>query len=71
MQLQKIFVNNQPSISDVPKKYGNTQLLHPMLLPVWDLRVSVQLPALSIHSVDQLFKHSYHQAVCSNKEAFS
>lgn len=43
-------MNNQPS-SDVPKKYGNTQLPHPMLLPVWDLRVSVQLPALFLFMV--------------------
>ena len=44
-------MNNQPSISDAPKKYGNTQLLHPMLLSAWDLRVSIQLPALFLFIV--------------------
>ena len=46
MQLQKKLMNNQPSISDAPKEYGNTELLHPMLLPAWDMRVSIKLPAL-------------------------
>lgn len=39
-------MNYQPSISDAPKEYGNAQLLHPTLLTVWDLRVSVKSPAL-------------------------
>jgi hypothetical protein len=45
-QLQKI-LNEPPTIHQVmsPKSIAILKLLHPILKPVWDLRVSVQLPA--------------------------
>jgi hypothetical protein len=57
-------MNYQPSISDAPKEYRNTQLLYPMLQAAWDKRVSVKLPAFfSIHSYDRFLNHRFRQAV--------